>query len=417
MIKPKILNFPNYSRLYWAGLSSELGSFITETVLMLFIFKIGNQDKSLMGITRVVFLVSLTIGGILGGPLGERFNRKKVLIWCEILRIPMVISLFFFQTVWMIVLADGFIAFFTGIFRPSRQALVNDLIPPDNIKAANSLFGATFAILHLAGPLIGAFVFSIYQSIDEVIIFDFLTYIVGIYLLSRIKYTRPKVPIQEGKIKLFTDITAGFSYVRKRLDLVSVFLNSAIAGLCIGILIPLMLPFINDVLKLGDREYGYMMALFGIGGVASSYISHYLGPKLHTGKLVVAMVCSEPFLFYFWINSTSLPLSLGLFFIWGVIVFTRITSQLNYISETVETNFLSRIHSLLELSFVTPAIIGGLIVTIVGDKLPTYQLLYYTSISFFSICLLRAIGPEMRALFTSKLTQVERDADSHDTSL
>ena len=92
---PSVLKLPNFRNLYFAGATSELGSFVTETVLMLFVFKLSNQDKSYLGILRATFLVCLTLGGILGGPLGNSLNRKKILIFCDIARIPLLISLFF----------------------------------------------------------------------------------------------------------------------------------------------------------------------------------------------------------------------------------------------------------------------------------------------------------------------------------
>ena len=66
-----------------------------ETALLMYIFDLANQDKSYMGISRSVFLIFLTIGSLIGGPIGEKFNKKSVLIFCELVRIPFIILLFF----------------------------------------------------------------------------------------------------------------------------------------------------------------------------------------------------------------------------------------------------------------------------------------------------------------------------------
>lgn len=121
--KETLLTLPNFRRLYISGSTSELGSFVTETVIMLFIFKITDNNKESIGILRSSFLIFLTLGSLIGGPLGEFINRKKILIWCEILRIPLILSLAFIQSVPWIIATNSLVAFFTGIFRPSRQAL------------------------------------------------------------------------------------------------------------------------------------------------------------------------------------------------------------------------------------------------------------------------------------------------------
>ena len=56
-----ILKLKSFRSLYIAGLTSELGSFITDTAVMLFVFALSAHDKSTLGITRAVFLFCITV--------------------------------------------------------------------------------------------------------------------------------------------------------------------------------------------------------------------------------------------------------------------------------------------------------------------------------------------------------------------
>ena len=78
LTKPKLLKNQNFKKLYYAGLSSELGSFVTDTAITLLVFALSSGDKSVLGISRAVFLFCITLGSLLGGPLGVRFNKKNL---------------------------------------------------------------------------------------------------------------------------------------------------------------------------------------------------------------------------------------------------------------------------------------------------------------------------------------------------
>ena len=64
----ELFRFKNYTKLYFAGLASELGSFITDTAVMLFIFSRSGDNKAYLGMTRAVFLLFFTLGVLLGEP-------------------------------------------------------------------------------------------------------------------------------------------------------------------------------------------------------------------------------------------------------------------------------------------------------------------------------------------------------------
>ena len=60
------------------------------------------------------------------------------------------------------------------------------MVPQDDIPKANAMFGSTFAILHMLGPFLGATLYAAFKGIHEIILFDLFTYIIGIYLITKI---------------------------------------------------------------------------------------------------------------------------------------------------------------------------------------------------------------------------------------
>ncbi len=409
--KFSLLGNPNYTRLYIAGTASELGSFITETALMLLVFQLSGDDKGYLGLTRAVFLLFLTIGGIMGGPIGALKNRRQVLIFCDVIRIPVVASLFFLRDPDAIVWMNGLIALFTGIFNPSRQAMINEIVPQKQIKQANALFGSTFATLHLIGPFVGAWIFAQTGRMHEILAFDLFTYFIGIWFLSRIVY-QPRKVSRENRSSLIKELKVGFSYLKNRLDLISMFANNIIAGFVIGILIPLLLPFVQEQLGGGQKEYGILLSLFGLGGIVGGWFSHKSSQVFSTGKIITLTIFIEPLMMGWWVYNTSLYIGYLIFFLWGVLVFTRIPSQLNHISETVPSNVLSQMFSLLDLAFVIPNISSGILLAFIANQNSTADLLTYSAVIFACLIWPRAFLKETQSLFSSEIEKVDRDNEA-----
>jgi len=409
---PKVLRYPNFKRLYLAGLTSELGSFITETALMLTVFELSGNNKSYLGAARAVFLFFLTLGNIFGGALGEKFNRRNLLLITNYGRIPLVASLFFIKDVYWIIAVDGLIALFTGIYNPTRQTLVNDLVPQKDIPKANALFGSTFAVLHMLGPFLGASLYSTFKGIHEVLSFDLLTYFVGIYLIGSIKYTPPKNEVS-GK-SILTESYEGFLYISKNKDLLAIVTNAIVAGFCIGFLIPLMLPYFLDVLHLDEQAYGITFSFFGLGGVIGGWLSQKFHEKHHPGKMIIWSLCTEPILMLLWLYIPGFYSALIIFLLWGIAVFVRITSQLNYISLKVDSRYLSRVFALLDLSFVFPNIASGIIISIIGDRIDTVTMLKTVAIIFATAVFPRLFFKDMKFLYNSNNESAQRDISIQD---
>jgi MFS family permease len=380
--KSNLLKNPDFLKLYLAGLTSELGSFITDTAVMLFIFALSNQDKSYLGISRAIFLFCFTLGSLSGGPLGLKFNKRNILIFSEIMRIPIIVSLLFFHDIIFVMIANGLIGLFTGIYNPSRQTLINEIVPESEIKEANSLFGTTMAVLHLGGPLIGATLYSYFHGIREVLTLDLLSYILGILLLFKIRFLFAHKHNKEAKSSLINDFVEGYRYIRSREDLSMMLIFTLMVGFCIGVLVPLLFPFIVEVLHKGEQEYGINISLFGLGGIIGGWLSGVLNRKFRAAHLFLAGIIAEATLMPLWIRTTDFTMNCLVIFFWGMMVFIRIPSQLNYISANVPREYMTRVYSFLDLVFVVPNISAGIIVALIGNKLTTFEILNYTAILF-----------------------------------
>lgn len=410
---PKVLRYQNFRKLYIAGLTSELGSFVSETALMLLVFELSSNNKAYLGAARAVFLLFLTIGNLIGGVIGEKYNRKKVLLFTNYIRIPIIFTILFVESPEVVILCDGLIALFTGMYNPTRQAMVNDIVPQKDMNKANALFGSAFAVLHMIGPFLGATMFTAFGGIKEVVALDFLTYIVGIFFIMSLTYNPPKH--EEDSEKFISEIKNGIKYAKTQKPLSAILSNVVIEGLVLGFMFPLILPYMTEVLGATKQDYGIGLALFGLGGLFGGWASSTILKDHSVGKTIITALYIEPILMAVWLLSASYFATLIIFFIWGLVVFIRITNQLNYVSNKVETKYLARSFALLDLGFVVPNILGGIILTFIGNSFKTEEILYIVCIAFCTLIFPRMLFSDMKALFNINNETVERDTSIQDS--
>ena len=71
--------------------------------------------------------------------LVDRWDRKKVMVTCDIGRGLVLATLPFVHTVWGLVLASLVLEIFTLLWAPAKEASVPNLVPADQLTTANSL--------------------------------------------------------------------------------------------------------------------------------------------------------------------------------------------------------------------------------------------------------------------------------------
>lgn len=396
----------NFTRLFFASSISEFGSFVTDTGLMLYLFSITNDSKSWLGISKAVFILSYTLGTFIGGGLRNYSGFKNILLFSNLIRIPLLGFMIYTDNPTVLVCLSGFIAFFQGIFTPLRRALTNLFVPKEKIKKANSLTSTTYAALHLICPYIGAIIYTRLGTITPIFLGDLLTYIIAFILilgLSDLKNINQKPSSPEARF-LFD-----FKFLSKHEHIKTMSIQYAIVGMMVGILIPLLLPYTIQVLKGTKEDYGIVMLCFGLGGLIGGLASSKIGEYVSSNKLTVLGFFIEANMLLIWIQFSNFLFSCALLIIWGSIVFIRIPAQFNFISETIETKDLAMAHSIVQICFVIPNFLGGLVVALFADMLPVKQFYTYAGTVFCLVAFLRIFLSSTHKFYKFQTKEIQRE--------
>jgi predicted MFS family arabinose efflux permease len=149
-----------FTRLWLAQAVSGLGDWIYTVTAVTVVAKSGG------GANAVALLLAMQLGpaalvGALGGPLVDRLSRRSLMVAADVGRALAVGSL---------IVAPGdaslehlcavavCLGAFGALFAPSLQASLPNLLPPQQLVAANAVLSSTFTFAVTAGPLLGGVV-------------------------------------------------------------------------------------------------------------------------------------------------------------------------------------------------------------------------------------------------------------------
>ncbi len=390
---------PRYGLLFSAGLLSDIGGFSTHIALNAHIYQLSNQNVSYMGLAALASLVPWLLGSPLGGVWAESRNRRRVMIANDLFRMPLVLGMAMTNNIWAILGIQFCLSGSTAAFNPSRQSIIPEVVKPDQIHLANTVNGGILSVVHVLGPIIGAYIYAKSGSMVWIAILNAATYGISALLLFMLPYERMKTKEENSpKEHFLVNIREGFSYVSREKDLLIILFTLMTSGAAIGILIPLLRPFVSVALNGDDIIYGQIISAFGFGGVVGPLVGYWAGRRFGMGGTISIAFALEAIILIIWSQVTNIPLSYFLLFLWGVVVFTMIPCYMSYVHTYARKEFMGRSFALFDQGHIMAQLLGAGVIAYFGKSVPTQNLLTATGVVYLVIVVLITLTEGSRLL-------------------
>ncbi len=209
----------NFRRLWGAQVVSEIGDWFYTLAIYNLLLQLTGRAGS-VALALVLQVLPQTLIGPTAGVVNDRLRRKQVMIAADIGRMAIVLCMLFIrskQMVWLVyplLMAETLLVAF---FEPARNAIIPNLVAPEDIVVANTLSSTTWSVNLMLGATLGGVVAALFGR-NAVFLLNALSFVASATLIWGMHFAEPHAenghPFHLRELVDFSPIMAGIRYVR-----------------------------------------------------------------------------------------------------------------------------------------------------------------------------------------------------------
>ncbi|HSR19449.1 MAG TPA: MFS transporter, partial [Anaerolineales bacterium] len=259
--------------LMWTGqLVSTMGSALTSLAASIYVYRLTNSAWS-VGLMLMATAAPSLLVGLFAGVFVDRYDRKKIMIICDLIRAVLVLSIPFLvplSVAWLYVIV-ALTSAVGQFFDPAHESVLPEVASDRELAAANSLiaissFGST-AIGFAASGLIASA-----ADISWAFYLDTLTFLISAAAISGVRISHVTAEGKTSAAFVVQNLKAGVRQLGNTPILRSLLTAQVPIFLSFGLGNALLLPFALRALGATEFEYGLQEGLTSIGFVIGSLL-------------------------------------------------------------------------------------------------------------------------------------------------
>lgn len=231
----------------------------------------------LLGAIAVVRTVTNVILGPLGGVVADRFSRKLIIIWMDVVRgisygLMAYLTLSGRMTTPLLLSLVCVNSAASSFFQPAISSGLPSLVEKADLPRANSLMGMVGLIVQIASYGAGGMMAALI-GVPALLLADGISFFVC--AAAEVLITIPRIRNAEGEGKrssLMADLKSGFDYVKDNEVVFRILKIAAVLNFFFAPIFMLLPRFVQNDLGGTSALYGYMMAGMSVGTLLASIV-------------------------------------------------------------------------------------------------------------------------------------------------
>jgi DHA3 family macrolide efflux protein-like MFS transporter len=354
----------------WSSQAASLfGSAVVNFALAWYLTKETGSATVLATALMVAMIPQIVLGPFVG-PLVDRWDRKKIMIFADLyvmLLTVVLVILFYLDTVeiWHIYLIMIGRAIGETFQVPALGASIPMIVPEKNLVRANGLFQMLQNGIKIVAPPAGAFLMESFPM-QGVLSVDIITAIIAVACLLPLVIPQPSRTTLAVKADYFGDMKQGFRYIWAKPGLPILIGMMALLIFFVAPASSLIPVLVNEHLEGDVVKLGWLISASGIGGMSGGLSLGVWGglkKRIYTAilGLLIMIPCSivlgftSPTIYYI----TTVP---AMFFMGagGSLVGAPLTAIMQtVVAKDMQGRVFSLYSSLITAAFPLGLVIGG----------------------------------------------------------
>ena len=283
--------------LYAVGrLVSLVGTGVQDIAVPLFILDI-TQSGTAMGTFMIISMAPRLVLVPLAGVVGDRVNRKLIMVWTDFGRGAVILLLAFLAsqtlgTISVLLVAHFIRSFMNALFGPATMAMLPDIVKEEDLTRANSIIGAVNSLSGILGPVLGGIIYGL-GGIQTAFLINGISFVASGISELFIKYeqiTRKFEKVHE----VVHDLKEGIFFVRTHRGLLILLVFALVTNFLMSPVFGVLVPYVlRIVMKFSSEQYGMIQTSFVIGLLIGNIIIGTLLAKARIAKMLNGGLLSE----------------------------------------------------------------------------------------------------------------------------
>lgn len=275
-------------RLFWIGLLlSSVGSQFTTVAMAWQIYELTNSPLQigLLGLARAIPQIFILL---FGGLLADAMNRRKLMMITQaslfcVSGMLASMSLAGQATALTLYGATVFLALFSSLESPSRQAFVANLVPPEDLSRALAIYSSQRNVAVIAGPSVAGLILAFWGPALCYGV-DALSWLI---MLASLSFIRPQLPERGGwRTVSVRSLRAGFRFVWGHAVIFPLLVMDFGANV-FGTVRALLPIYARDILAVGPQGLGLLYAASAVGALLGAVGLSLFGPVRRAGRWIL----------------------------------------------------------------------------------------------------------------------------------
>lgn len=275
-----------FARLYAAQTISQIGDAFTWVALALLAYQLAEKDAAVvLGTALTLRVTAFVLFSPLAGVLADRLERRTILVGCHFARAVVIGLMPFVGEVWQVYVLMFLLNSLTAFFTPTNQATVPLVVGREDAGPAFALSSATTELLGIVGPGLAG-VLAAFVGGRSLFFFDAASFVLAgllVLTLPSLRAGRGEVErstladVRDGTARLWRDAPVRFALLME--------LVAAVAG---ALILVVTVVRVQGGLNLGEAQYGWVMALYGLGATVASLAVGAAGRRVPRTTFILA---------------------------------------------------------------------------------------------------------------------------------
>lgn len=357
----RALRYPDYLWFWSSYFVSNVGAWMQAVAQGWLVFDLTDSPFYL-GLFSLLRTVLLLFFFLAGGVMADRWDRRLIMIWIQIVSLVSALVLavllsFDAIQVWHIFVFGTITATVWAFEQPVRHSLIPQLVSREDLVNALALNSITWHGAGLLGPaLVGLLVNSV--GIGGCFYINAVTYFAVIAAMLRIRI--PKSRLEGEPMRMGESLFDGIGYIRRQKLILTLLITSALFSIFGRSYIILLPVFAKVVHNIGASGLGFISAAPGLGTIIGSLGVAALVRSQVNRRTMVMSLCGAALAIFFFAASGSFTTACLMLIVVGMLSMTFDTLLNTLIQLNVTDSYRGRVMGVYGLSAAGMREFGGM---------------------------------------------------------